>query len=210
MTTTKHLQDEHGLAYELPGCFHNVGEFKREHRQRGGFYFEADTVSYFKARVHEVIAGAILIDSVKHDDNPRSYRMTVMQHGRGMARIEDPKDGATEFTSLASAMQAAQRVCVECGVGAWEVDNTKRPADWGEIRVAASAGEVEMPAISAGDDGSVTIEIRDERALKMLNIMLLMVCTDDVEVDSENTALIHDYAYELHTAIRNVTKEVSA
>jgi hypothetical protein len=209
MTATKQLLDEHGFAYDLPGGFHDVGEFKREHRQRGGFYFEGDTVCYFKARTHEVIAGAILIDSVKHDDNPRSYRMTIMQHGRGMARIKDPRDGATEFTSLASARQAAQRVCVDCGVGAWDVDNTKRPGDWGEIRITESTGEMETPTVSAGDGGSVTITIHDELALSRLNAILQMICSDEVDAYAGDTAAIHDYAYELHTAIRNATKEVS-
>jgi len=209
MTTTKQLLDEHGFAYDLPGGFDDVADLKREHRQRGGFYFEGDTMRLFNARTHEVIAGAILIDSVKHGDSPRSYRMTIMQHGRGMARIKDPRDGATEFTSLAGARQAAQRVCVDCGVGAWDVDNTKRPGDWGEVTLPAKLDGGRMPLITACDDGTVVIVLRDERALTMLNTILQMLCSDDDDSSIEDKCKIHDYAYDLHTAIRNATKEVS-
>lgn len=125
-----YMHDEHGNAYTLPGPFHDVRDIEREHRSRGGFYFDSGPA--FAARFHEVVAGAVMIDSTRDTwhGGSREYRLTVIQHGRGMARIPDPETGAVKFATLRQARAAAKRVCDACGVKPWEVDHDGRPWEW--------------------------------------------------------------------------------
>lgn len=130
---TELMRDEHGFGYDLPGPFSDATSIMREHRERGGYYFEPETMRYFRARCHRVVAGAILIDSIRHDDDARVYRLTVMTEGRGMSRIPDPRDGATTFDTLDKARRAAERVCKACGVPSWYRSANKLPRDWAYV-----------------------------------------------------------------------------
>lgn len=132
------MRDEHGFGYALPGPFFNPADMQREHRERGGYYFEPDTIRYFKGRTHAVVCGAILIDSVRYDNEPRQYRLTVMTEGRGMARIPCPRTGATTFDTLDKARRAAERVCKSCNVPAWYVAKDKLPREWQAVAAPES------------------------------------------------------------------------
>lgn len=128
-----YMIDEHGESYALPGPFYSSRDMQDEHRRRGGFYFESGPS--FAARYHDLIAGAILVDSVRdtYTNAPREYRLTVLSDGRGVAHVPDPLTGAVKFATLRQARAAARRVCDSVGVPTWAHDATMRESEWGTV-----------------------------------------------------------------------------
>ena len=117
----EYMRDEYGKAYTLPGPFYDVRAFIAEAKRRGAHYFDADTTRYFAGRYHRVIAGAIMVDSVKREDYPRQYRLSVMDSRGHVAHVADPRSGALSFATLRQAVRAAERVAESCGADPWKV-----------------------------------------------------------------------------------------
>lgn len=123
------IRDEHGNAYPAPGPFYSLDEIRREHRRRGGYYFEADTGRFFRARyAPEVYAGCMFVDSVRAPGMPREYRVKIIGSGRSINTV------AEGFETLGAAREAAVRICYDAGiVHPAKVNRDTPPAKWGSI-----------------------------------------------------------------------------
>lgn len=125
-----YMHAEHGNTYQLPGPFGTLRELRDEAKRRGSHYFDDDTTRYFNARYHDVIAGAILVDSIKHPDGDRTYRISTLGDGGSVYSVIDPQGGNGEYATLRQARAAAKRVAESCGVSIWDVAYAMAYADW--------------------------------------------------------------------------------
>lgn len=122
------IRDEYGNTYPAPGPFWNLDEIKREHRSRGGYYFEADTGRFFRARyAPEVYAGCMFVDSVRGPGMPREYRVKIIGTGRSVNTV------AEGFATLAAARAAAVKICEAAGVAGADVDQGRIAHEWGSV-----------------------------------------------------------------------------
>ena len=118
------ITDEHGNTYQAPGPFRDLDHIRREHRDRGGHYFDTDTNRFFRARyAPEVYAGCMFVDSVRGPGMPREYRVKIIGTGRAINTV---KDG---FTTLAAARAWAVRVADLAGV----LPSDSGAHDWGSV-----------------------------------------------------------------------------
>lgn len=122
------IRDEYGHAYPAPGPFWNLDEIKREHRSRGGYYFDTDTSRLFRARyAPEVYAGCMFVDSVRGPGMEREYRVKIIGTGRSVNTVADG------FATLAAARAAAEKVCEESNVAGPDVDQDRIAHEWGSV-----------------------------------------------------------------------------
>jgi hypothetical protein len=118
------ISDDRGREYQLPGPFYTLDQIKREHKARGGHYFDPDTNRFFAARYSDdVIAGAIFVDSVRGPGMDREYRVKIIGSGRSIGTIREG------FSTLAGAKAWAVKVCDEAGVLPHE---RSTPAPWAQ------------------------------------------------------------------------------
>lgn len=121
------IRDEYGNAYPAPGPFRDLDHIRREHRDRGGYYFDTDTSRLFRARyAPEVYAGCMFVDSVRGPGMEREYRVKIIGTGRSVNTVADG------FATLAAARAAAVKVCKDAGVepsdlGPWDFHQ------WGSV-----------------------------------------------------------------------------
>ena len=121
------IRDEYGHTYPAPGPFRDLDHIRREHRHRGGYYFEADTGRFFRARyAPEVYAGCMFVDSVRGPGMPREYRVKIIGTGRSVNTV------AEGFATLEAARNHARKVCEAAGVnpsdlGPWDFH------EWGSV-----------------------------------------------------------------------------
>lgn len=122
------IRDEYGNAYPAPGPFWNLDQIRREHRDRGGYYFDTDTARFFRARyAPEVYAGCMFVDSVRGPGMEREYRVKIIGTGRSVNTVADG------FATLAAARAAAIKVCEGAGVIFADVDRDGDPSTWGSV-----------------------------------------------------------------------------
>ena len=125
------IRDEHGNTYAAPGPFWNLDQIKREHRDRGGYYFETDTNRFFRARyAPEVYAGCMFIDSVRGPGMPREYRVKIIGTGRSVNTV------AEGFATLRAARDHAVALCDAAGITPHDVANGLGPwaqREWGSV-----------------------------------------------------------------------------
>lgn len=122
------IRDEYGHTYQLPGPFYSLDDIRREHRERGGYYFETDTARFFRARYSDdVYAGAMFVDSVRGPGMPREYRVKIIGTGRSINTVREG------FATLAAARAAALAVCEAAGIAGPDVDRNRAAHEWGSV-----------------------------------------------------------------------------
>ena len=122
------IRDEYGNTYPAPGPGWKLAERKREHRSRGGYYFEADTGRFFRARyAPEVYAGCMFVDSVRGPGMQREYRVKIIGTGRSVNTVADG------FATLAAARAAADQICEDAGLCGPDVDQDRIAHEWGSV-----------------------------------------------------------------------------
>ena len=98
--------------------YKNLSEIKQHNKEIGNYYFEAEAINFFNAKIESaVINGNFFIESIRFDnDSPKIYKLLICIDGtiESIAQFDTLKDAKKTAKSLPNQFAHAYKYFTEC------------------------------------------------------------------------------------------------